>query len=98
MQNIKKSGKVAVSIYSTQQKTDVCGVQIEGVAEILTDKHKTQKAFDIYYRRAGKQADVQNYINNPTWIFVKITPKNIYYFDTRYFGEERQLVPMDKLI
>lgn len=99
MQNLKKNPRIAVSIYKTEQKGNVAGIQLEGDAQILLDdKEAIQKAFDTYYGRAGKGPDVQSYIHNPTWIFVKITPESIYYFDTRYFEEERQTVPLDKLI
>lgn len=98
MQNLKKNRSIAVSIYKTEQKGDVAGIQLEGSAKILLDdKNAIQKAFDTYYGRAGKGPDVQSYINNPTWYFVKIIPENIYYFDTKYFGEERQTVPLNKL-
>jgi general stress protein 26 len=93
MQNIKKNSQVAVSIYKTEQKGNVKGIQLEGKATILSDQKQIEKAFDIYYGRAGKGPDVAGYINNPTWLFVKIIPEKTYYFDTRFFGEERQEVP-----
>lgn len=96
MQNLKKNPRVAVSIYKTEQKGDVVGTYIEGEAKIiLEDKEEIQKAFDTYYGRAGKGPDVQGYINNPTWLYVKITPEAIFYFDTRFFKEDRQEVPKD---
>ena len=76
------------------------GIQLEGNAHILTDqdgKEEIQHAYDVYYGRAGHGHDVQGYKDDPTWLYVKITPEHIYYFDTRYFEEERQLVPVDKL-
>lgn len=94
MQNLKKDPRISVSIYKTEQKGDVVGVYIEGQAEIiLKDKKEIQKAFDIYYGRAGKGPDVKGYINNPTWLYVKVTPTQIHYFDTRFFKEERQIAP-----
>lgn len=94
MQNVQKNSRVSVAIYNTEQKRDVAGIQLEGTAHIITDdKEAIKRAFDIYYGRAGKGPDVQGYISNPTWIFVKVTPENMYYFDTRFFGEERQEVP-----
>ena len=95
MQNLKMNPRISVAIYKTEQKGDVVGAYIEGKAKIILDnEQEIQKAFDIYYARAGKGPDVQGYINNPTWLYVKVTPKNIYYLDTRMFGEDRQEVPM----
>lgn len=71
-------------------------VYIEGEARIiLKDEKEIQEAFNVYYGRAGKGPDVQGYINNPTWVYVKIIPENIYYFDTRFFDEERKEVPKE---
>ncbi len=96
MQNLKKDPRISIAIYKTEQKGDVAGTYIEGGARIiLKDKKEIQKAFDVYYGRAGKGPDVQEYINNPTWLYVKVTPEHIYYFDTRVFGEERQEVPKE---
>lgn len=96
MQNLKKDPGISVAIYKTEQKGDVFGTYIEGEAKIiLKDKEKIQEAFDIYYGRAGKGPDVQGYMNNPTWLYVKVTPNHIYYFDTRFFDEERQEVPKE---
>ncbi len=100
MQNLKKNNRIAISVYKTEQKGDVIGIQLEGVAEIISEKdgkEEIQHAYDTYYGRAGHGPDVQGYINNPTWLYVKITPEQIYYFDTRFFDEERKLVPMKKL-
>ena len=101
MQNIKSDGRIAVSIYKTEQKDNVIGIQLEGVAKILSEndgKEAIQHAYETYYGRAGHGPDVQGYINNPTWLYVKITPSQIYYFDTRFFGEKRQEVPLQELI
>lgn len=98
MQNLQKNPRIAVAVYKTEQEGDVAGIQLEGTARILADdKDAIQHAFNTYYARAGKGPDVQQYIHNPTWIFVQITPENMYYFDTRFFEEERQEVPISQL-
>lgn len=98
MQNLTKNPRISVAIYTTEQKKYVVGAYMEGEVKILLDEKKEiKKAFGIYYGRAGKGPDVAQYINNPTWIFVKVIPENIYYFDTKFFGEERQEVPLDKV-
>ena len=101
MQNIKKNARVAFSIYKTEQKGDVVGIQVEGDAVILTkddSKNEIQHAYDVYYGRAGHGPDVQQYINNPTWLYVKIKPEKMYYFNTRFFEEERQEIPISRLV
>lgn len=97
MRNLKNDSRISVAIYKTEQKGDVLGTYIEGEAKILLkDKEEIQHAFDVYYGRAGKGPDVSGYINNPTWIYVKVVPEHIYYFDTRFFDEERQEVPKER--
>jgi nitroimidazol reductase NimA-like FMN-containing flavoprotein (pyridoxamine 5'-phosphate oxidase superfamily) len=101
MQNLDKNQRIAFSVYKTEQKDNVVGIQIEGMAKILSpkdSKEEIQHAYDTYYGRAGSGPDVQGYINNPTWLYVKIIPEKIYYFDTRFFEEERQEVPISKLL
>lgn len=102
MKNLKKDRRVAISIYSTVQSTfgDVAGIQLDGNAYVLTDKQEVEKAYNTYYGRKypdtskNSKKDGDAYINNPEWIFIKIVPEHIYYFDTRFFGEERQEVPL----
>lgn len=93
MQNLQKDSNISISIYNTEQKDDVAGVQLIGSAHILTNSEEIRSAFNTYYTRAGKGRDVQQYIDNPTWFFLKVILGNLYYFDTRFFGEERQEVP-----
>ncbi len=84
MQNIKNNSRVAMSIYATSQTKDIVGIQIEGDAKILSekDKEEVEIAYKTYYGRAGYGPDMQEYLNNPIWLYAKITPENIYYFDT----------------
>lgn len=101
MQNIKRNSRIAVSIYKTEQKGYVVGIQLEGKARILSEKDgkkEIQHAYSTYFNRAGHGPDVQQYINNPTWLYVRVTPEQIYYFDTRFFDEERQEIPLQKLM
>jgi hypothetical protein len=37
-------------------------------------------------------------LHDPKWLFVKVTPKNIYYFNSKIFGEKRQQVSKDALL
>lgn len=100
MQNIQRNSRVSMAIYKTEQKGNVAGVQLEGTAKIITEKdnqEEIKRAYDAYYGRAGHGPDVEGYINDPTWLYVKVTPEQLYYFDTRFFGEERQTVPLQEL-
>ena len=98
MQNISKDSKVALAIYKTEQKGEVIGVQSEGQAEILEDEAGRKQAHQVYYGRVGSLEQNEFALHDPKWLFVKISPKQIYYFDSEIFGEERQEVPFGKLI
>lgn len=52
MKNIKMDGRIAVSIYSTNQDThgDVVGIQLEGEAYVLPDK-EVPDAHKLYFKR-----------------------------------------------
>ncbi len=97
MQNIKKNPKVAVAIYKTEQKGDVIGIQLEGEARILEDEEARKNAHQVYYGRVGSLEQNEFTLHDPKWLFVKVEPEQIYYFNSAVFGEERQPVPMEKL-
>lgn len=97
MQNISKNPKVAVAIYKTEQKGEVIGIQLEGKAYILEDEEEKKKAHKIYYGRVGSLAQNKPFIDDPKWLFVKIIPENIYYFNSEVFGEERQTIPREEI-
>lgn len=98
MQNIKNNPRIAVSIYNTAQSThgDVVGIQLDGIATILTIKEDIEKAYTTYYGRVhpetGKSENMrpENFIDSASWQFVKIIPEHVYYFDTQYFNEEKE--------
>jgi hypothetical protein len=102
MKNMAENPQVSLAIYSTVQDTegDVAGIQLVGEARILTDEADVKKAYDIYYgrkypgTRKHPEKDEDPYINNPEWQFVEVVPTKMYYFDTRFFGETRQEVPL----
>jgi uncharacterized protein YhbP (UPF0306 family) len=97
MQNIEKNPKVALAIYKTEQKGDVIGIQIEGEACILQNEAEKVEAHRVYYGRSGSLEQNEFAMHNPKWLFVKISPDQMYYFNSDIFGEERQTVPMDTL-
>ncbi len=102
MGNISYRNSISLAIYSTNQNPaqDVYGIQMKGKA-ILVDDKEVENVFKIYYTRSPAGAVMQD--NHPhkyqgskaEWKFVKIVPDEIFYFDTRFFGEKRQVVPKD---
>jgi hypothetical protein len=103
MTNIANDKRISVAIYSTAQDThgDVLGVQMKGNATMVSDS-EVSSVNELYYKRVypdgGHNKKPEDKMGNAEWKFVKIVPEEIYYFDTRYFGEERQLIPNDHLL
>ncbi len=102
MQNLATQKNISVSIYSTDQKPggDVFGIQLEGEGRIVDDLKSVKEAYKVYFKRRfpktgiAKSKKPEDCIGpHAVWKFVKITPKSLYYFDTRFFDEERQSVP-----
>ena len=105
MKDILMNPQISISIYSTQQDTfgDVIGIQLCGSASILTLPEEIEIARKIYAGRryAGKEKrsiDEDQYITDPGWHFVKVAPLEMFYFDTRFFGEMRAAVPKEILV
>jgi len=104
MRNTRKDGRCALTIFSTNFSPDgdVWGVYIEGKAVIVPDR-EVENAYKVYFKRrfpkTGKDEDPPLAYKGGTaaWKFVKIVPLHVYYFDTRFFDEVRQEVPMSKL-
>ena len=101
MENIRKDGRVSLSIYSTKQEGDfVKGIQMEGVAHVIENDDPDDEFFyaqKTYYARTGDDKDGGMIVMNNEWSFVKIVPQKIYYFNNEIFGEERQEVPLGEL-
>ncbi len=101
MKNLEKDKRIAVSVYSTNQSTfgDVAAIQLEGSTSILQDRKEIEHAYKVYYGRKypdkgrDPKKGVGAYLKNPEWIFVKVAPEHVYYFNTRFFDEERKEVP-----
>lgn len=102
MKNIARAPAISLAIYNTSQSThgDVCGIQLAANAQLLSDRETTAEAYDCYFgrvypgERRNPKKGVQDYLgSSAAWIFVKLSPQEIWYFDTRFFGEERVKVP-----
>lgn len=106
MVNIGSGAPVAVAIYATDQPPGghVRGIQLAGWAQLVDDE-ELNEACNVYYGRAGaseamggRPADELHRGDNAIWKFVKIEPRELYYFDTENFDEVsqgRQLVPKE---
>ncbi len=106
MQNILKDPKVAVAIFSTDQKPggDVLGLQLSGTARLLRDD-EVAAACEVYYNRGGVpaapsgQSDPTQHMGDAAvWKFFQIVPDEVYVFDSETFGEQRQAVPLAKVV
>lgn len=106
MQNLKQDGRASLAIYSTDQDThgDVLGIQLKGTVEEFHDEEAVTAAYTIYARRierdTGKPAywKLEDFLSKATeWTFVKVAPSEMYLLDTANFGEERTLIPLDKI-
>ncbi|HZX49536.1 MAG TPA: pyridoxamine 5'-phosphate oxidase family protein [Candidatus Paceibacterota bacterium] len=101
MKNIAKNAQVSVGIYSTQQTGgDVVGIQLIGEAHALGNEADIQKAYEVYYGRKNPETkrDLEksesDFMGSSAWHLVQIVPAKMYYFDTRFFEEVRQQVPL----
>ena len=102
MDNISSNSEVACAIFPTDKPlgNDVFGAYLKGHAHILDKAEDIKIADEIYYGRVysdnnkiSKKSD--NYRNDPSWHFVKISLNGLWYFDTRYFDENRVEVPRE---
>jgi uncharacterized protein YhbP (UPF0306 family) len=99
VENLLAAPDVVCTIFPTDQDTlgDIVGVYAQGRAHHITDAKEKQKADEIYYERlhgadqAAKELDF--YRLNPSWHLFKVSVAQLWYFDTRYFGETRMPVP-----
>ncbi len=107
MKNILKNWSVSVAVFSTNRlpKGNVVGIQLKGVAKILRTRRDVTVAAKYHYGRSKPKIDYKTRIDehigeDASWNFVKITPTEAWYFDTRFFDEEkrgRQKMPLNKL-
>lgn len=107
MKNISKDHRVSVAIFSTTRLSDgeVIGIQIKGEAKILVSHEEATVAARYFYTRADKKYNYTTRVaehlgENAVWNFVKITPTEIWYFNSQIYSEEkqgRQLVPLEEI-
>ena len=100
MNNIVSNSEVACAVFPTDKPAvnDVFGVYIKGHAHVADSQEDINMADDIYYGRIYSEDEVDkkeadSYRADPSWKFVKISLEGMWYFDTRYFEENRVEVP-----
>ncbi len=100
MDNIASNPEVACAIFPTNRPAgdDVFGTYIKGKAKLAQTSEEIVIADTIYYERvcsAGEsgEKEADTYRADPSWKFVKISLTGMWYFDTRYFNENRVDVP-----
>jgi uncharacterized protein YhbP (UPF0306 family) len=97
MKSIARDGRVAASIFTTQQKAagPKIGIQLEGNARLLTNGKEVEKAYRTYFSKLPKWKDTDvSYFKDKgcEWPFVMIRTKALYYFNNGVYGEERKRV------
>ncbi len=105
MKNILVNPSIALSLFNPAEaeKGNAVGIQVSGNAHILTTKNGTTSedimlAYHLYFSKQNPQTGMdpsgrkaEDFISGKTpWQFVKIVPSELWYFDNRYFEEERQ--------
>jgi nitroimidazol reductase NimA-like FMN-containing flavoprotein (pyridoxamine 5'-phosphate oxidase superfamily) len=96
MKNIAKDQRVSVAVYATKQSAEgsKVGVQLRGMAKLLEGR-EIESAYKVYFGRLPEWEDTDiSYFKTRDceWRFVRIEPKDLYYFDNGRFGENRQKV------
>ncbi|MBI4087074.1 pyridoxamine 5'-phosphate oxidase family protein [Candidatus Kaiserbacteria bacterium] len=106
VQNLLKDERISVAIYKTDRfpgsERDVLGLQLAGTVRLLTQRADVEEAARCYYGRDPRKLDYKTKIDehvggNAEWNFFKITPTELWCFDSRIFGEEREKVDLENL-
>lgn len=105
MRNIKEHPVVAMAVVTPQSLsgTHQVGIQLEGAASEVPDRDIEE----VYRIRAKRMTPDHEYVpikseghfvKEHGGIFMRITPKAVYYLDTRVFGGSPKAVPMTELL
>jgi nitroimidazol reductase NimA-like FMN-containing flavoprotein (pyridoxamine 5'-phosphate oxidase superfamily) len=103
MEYLAKDPRISVAIFKTERFPDreVLGLQLAGMAQILTERENVEQACKHYYGRDPRGFDyrtkVDEHLGKSKWKFVKIAPNEAWCFDPREFGEERMEIDLAKL-
>jgi general stress protein 26 len=106
-QNILKDNRTSAAIFKTERfpgpDRDVLGLQLKGTAELLTTNQNVEEAARCYYGRDPRKLDYRTKVKehlgeSAEWNFFKIVPVELWCFDSREFGEEREKVELGTLM
>lgn len=104
VQNILKNEKVSVAIYKTERfgDGDVIGLQLNGSAKHVTDPDELSACSGYYFGRSDsndgfKDSSSAHDNEEAKWQFFKITPAQLWYFNSADFSEKRVEVPLTEL-
>ncbi len=101
MKNLEANPRIAIAIYSTTQEPpgDVRGIQLEADAKPVTlaeAAHAHATYFTATHARRPVKPDYTppEYVKpDAAWRLVKAVPRRMFYFDTRFFHDNRMEVP-----
>ena len=102
--NLLANPKISVAIYKTERfpSGDVLGLQLVGLAKHLTGPVEIKEAARYHFGRSPSNEAFREQTSEKggpgaTWQFFKITPAELWCFDSRVFGEKRVAVDLDSL-
>jgi hypothetical protein len=105
VQNLLQDPRMSIAIVKTERFPDreVLGLQLKGVGKRLTSRAEVEEAARCCYGRDPRKIDYKTKIDehlgdSAEWNFFKITPTELWCFDSRMFGEERVQVDLSALI
>jgi len=105
VQDLLEDDRISVAIFKTERFPDgeVLGLQAKGRGKRLTSREDVEEAARCYYGRDPRHLDYKTKIDehlgpSARWNFFKITLSELWCFDSRTFGEEREKVDLDNLI
>jgi uncharacterized protein YhbP (UPF0306 family) len=104
VQNILKDERVSVAIFKTERLPgrDVLGLQLKGTVRRLSERGEVEEAARCQYGRDPRKIDYKTKVDehlgdDAEWNFFKITPTELWCFDSRVFDEERVQVDLNSL-
>ena len=104
VRNIEKDPSVALAIYKTERVgvSGVIGLQIVGEAATMTDPEELAKCSSCYFNRAENYTEIKEIAadaggEGSNWQFFKVKTRELWYFNSKDFGEKRIKVELSDL-
>lgn len=103
-QNILTNQQASAAIFSTNRFDDgeVLGLQLQGTITHLTEKTELKEASEYYFTRGASNDEFKTKTSalgdlNAMWQFFRLTPSELWCFDSRTFGEKRVQVDLMRI-